>query len=44
MSVAKYIIPHGHTITKENRQELKGHKSCILWYTGCPAQVNQLLQ
>lgn len=34
MAEVKYIIPHGHTITKENRQALKGHKSCILWYTG----------
>lgn len=34
MAEVKYIIPHGHTITKENRQELKGQKSCILWYTG----------
>lgn len=34
MAEVKYIIPHGHTITKENRQELKDHKSCILWYTG----------
>jgi len=34
MSVSKYIIPHGHSITKDNRQEHKGHKSCILWYTG----------
>ncbi len=34
MAEVKYIIPHGHTITKENRQELKRHKSCILWYTG----------
>jgi len=34
MAEVKYIIPHGHTITKENRQEHKTHKSCILWYTG----------
>ncbi len=34
MADSKYIIPHGHTISKENRQQLKGHKSCILWYTG----------
>jgi len=34
MSVTKFIIPHGHTITKENRHEMMGHKSCILWYTG----------
>lgn len=34
MKEVKYIIPHGHTISKENRQQLKGHKSCILWYTG----------
>jgi len=34
MKEVKYIIPHGHTITKENRQQLKNHKSCILWYTG----------
>jgi adenylylsulfate kinase len=34
MAENKYIIPHDHTITKENRQEMKGHKSCVLWYTG----------
>ena len=34
MAENKYIIPHDHTITKENRHEMKGHKSCILWYTG----------
>ena len=34
MSTDKYIIPHGHSISKENRQEHKGQKSCILWYTG----------
>ncbi len=34
MAEVKNIIPHDHTITKENRQALKGHKSCILWYTG----------
>ncbi|MCS6990234.1 MAG: adenylyl-sulfate kinase [Chitinophagales bacterium] len=32
--MSKYIIPHDHIITKENRQAMKGHKSCILWYTG----------
>ncbi|MCS6916164.1 MAG: adenylyl-sulfate kinase [Chitinophagales bacterium] len=32
--MSKYIIPHDHIITKENRQALNGHKSCILWYTG----------
>ncbi|MGO4886996.1 adenylyl-sulfate kinase [Anaerobacillus sp. MEB173] len=28
------IVWHETTITKENRQELKGHKSAILWFTG----------
>lgn len=32
--MSKFIIPHDHIITKENRQALNGHKSCILWYTG----------
>ncbi len=34
MPEVKYIIPHGHTIIKENRNEMMGHKSCILWFTG----------
>ncbi len=30
----KIIIPHEHTITKEDRQKLYKHKSMILWFTG----------
>lgn len=34
METQKFIIPHAATITKEDRQNLNGNKSAILWYTG----------
>lgn len=30
----KDIVWHEHTVSREQKQELKGHKSCVLWYTG----------
>jgi len=30
----KFIIPHNHIVTKEDRQKLYRHKSMILWFTG----------
>jgi adenylyl-sulfate kinase len=28
------IHVHQHTLTREERQELKGHKPCVIWLTG----------
>lgn len=25
---------HNHSVTREQRQEIKGHKSCVIWLTG----------
>lgn len=30
----KYIIPHNHTVTRENRQEKARTKASVLWFTG----------
>ncbi len=34
MQAAKNIVWHAATITKEDRHNMNGHKSAILWYTG----------
>ena len=31
---SKYISWHKHKVTKEERSKIKGHKPCILWFTG----------
>ena len=28
------IVWHEHTVSKQQKHQLKGHKSCVLWYTG----------
>lgn len=30
----KDIVWHEHTVSRTDKQGLKGHKSCVLWYTG----------
>lgn len=30
----KNIVWHEQTISREQKHKLKGHKSCVLWYTG----------
>lgn len=30
----KYIIPHQHTVSNEDRIAIKGHAPAILWFTG----------
>ena len=30
----KDIVWHEHTVSRQQKQELKGHKACVLWYTG----------
>ena len=34
MHKSKNIIWHHSTVTKEERHQLNGHKSCVLWFTG----------
>ncbi|MGB0177061.1 MAG: adenylyl-sulfate kinase [Owenweeksia sp.] len=29
-----HIIPHDHQVKRENRQIIKGHDSCVVWFTG----------
>ena len=33
----RYVIPHAHEITKEDRRSLNAHDSLILWFTGLPS-------
>lgn len=28
------IVWHEHTVSRSEKSELKGHKACVLWYTG----------
>ena len=33
----RFVIPHEHEITKEDRRSLNEHGSLILWFTGLPS-------
>ncbi len=33
----RFVIPHEHEITKEDRRSLNHHGSLILWFTGLPS-------
>ena len=33
----RFVIPHQHEITKEDRRSLNEHGSLILWFTGLPS-------
>ena len=33
----RFVIPHEHEITKEDRRNLNTHGSLILWFTGLPS-------
>ena len=33
----RFVIPHKHEITKEDRRSLNNHGSLILWFTGLPS-------
>jgi len=33
----RFVIPHQHEITKEDRRRLNNHGSLILWFTGLPS-------
>lgn len=39
----RFIIPHDHEITKEDRRNLNGHGSVILWFTGLPSSGKSTL-
>lgn len=34
MRKSSHITWHHATVTKENRHQLNGHRSCVLWFTG----------
>ncbi len=33
----RFVIPHAHEIRKDDRRNLNGHGSLILWFTGLPS-------
>ncbi|MGI9558881.1 MAG: adenylyl-sulfate kinase [Thermodesulfobacteriota bacterium] len=33
----KFIIPHSHAVTKEDRRKVNGHGSVVVWFTGLPS-------
>ncbi len=33
----KFIIPHEHSITKDDRRKANGHGSVVVWFTGLPS-------
>jgi adenylylsulfate kinase len=39
----RFIIPHDHEITKDDRRNLNGHGSVILWFTGLPSSGKSTL-
>ncbi len=39
----RFVIPHNHEITKEDRRKLNGHGSIILWFTGLPSSGKSTL-
>jgi len=39
----RFVIPHKHEITKEDRRRLNGHGSLILWFTGLPSSGKSTL-
>ncbi len=39
----RFVIPHNHEITKEDRRKLSGHGSLILWFTGLPCSGKSTL-
>ncbi len=39
----RFVIPHEHEITKEDRRRLNGHGSLILWFTGLPSSGKSTL-
>ncbi len=39
----RFVIPHQHEITKEDRRSLNGHRSFILWFTGLPSSGKSTL-
>ncbi len=39
----RFVIPHQHEITKEDRRRLNNHSSMILWFTGLPSSGKSTL-
>lgn len=39
----RFVIPHSHEITKEDRRNLNQHGSLVLWFTGLPSSGKSTL-
>jgi len=39
----RFVIPHSHEITKEDRRSLNEHGSLVLWFTGLPSSGKSTL-
>ena len=39
----RFVIPHSHEITKEDRRSLNEHRSLVLWFTGLPSSGKSTL-
>ena len=39
----RFVIPHSHEITKEDRRNLNEHGSLVLWFTGLPSSGKSTL-
>lgn len=37
MLKAKNIVWHPHRVSQKDREKIKGHKSCVIWFTGLPS-------
>jgi adenylyl-sulfate kinase len=37
MCSKKHIVWHPHKIRKKDREKIKGHRACVLWFTGLPS-------
>lgn len=40
---ATNVVWHQHSVTKEERHNINGHKSCVLWFTGLPSSGKSTL-
>ena len=37
MSEQVHVVWHEHAVTRDEREKLKGHKGCVIWFTGLSA-------
>ena len=32
--MSTHVVWHGHNVTREEREQLRGHRGCVVWFTG----------